>query len=122
MRAPFKSRPKTDNDSEDFPCNDDPKKLDEALARLYGPEARKIGDFGTMGARAMGEEDFLSDEVKWLIVTHKSFDHGRRGFNDRLAFLGKNAEYHTSSQFAIDLSDSIPDIIHPNETSLDTRS
>ena len=31
----------------------------------------------------------LSDETKWLCVTHKSFDHGRRGFNDRLAFLGK---------------------------------
>lgn len=30
----------------------------------------------------------LTDEVKWLAVTHKSFDHGRRGFNDRLAFLG----------------------------------
>lgn len=26
---------------------------------------------------------------QWLAVTHKSFDHGRRGFNDRLAFLGK---------------------------------
>lgn len=31
----------------------------------------------------------LSDETKWLAVTHKSFDHGRRGFNDRLAFLGR---------------------------------
>lgn len=30
----------------------------------------------------------LSDEVKWLAVTHKSFDHGRRGFNDRLAYIG----------------------------------
>jgi large subunit ribosomal protein L15 len=26
---------------------------------------------------------------QWLAITHKSFDHGRRGFNDRLAFLGK---------------------------------
>lgn len=26
---------------------------------------------------------------KWLALTHKSFDHGRRGFNDRLAYLGK---------------------------------
>ena len=30
----------------------------------------------------------LTDEVKWLAVTHKSFDHGRRGYNDRLAFFG----------------------------------
>ena len=28
-------------------------------------------------------------ESQWLAVTHKSFDHARRGFNDRLAFLGK---------------------------------
>ncbi len=27
--------------------------------------------------------------TQWLALTHKSFDHGRRGFNDRLAFLGK---------------------------------
>jgi len=26
---------------------------------------------------------------QWLAVTHKSFDHARRGFNDRLAFFGK---------------------------------
>ncbi|KAK3066442.1 hypothetical protein LTS18_001719 [Coniosporium uncinatum] len=36
-----------------------------------------------------GGEKVLTDEVKWLAITHKSFDHGRRGFNDRLAFLGK---------------------------------
>ena len=28
-------------------------------------------------------------KLQWLAVTHKSFDHARRGFNDRLAFLGK---------------------------------
>jgi large subunit ribosomal protein L15 len=31
----------------------------------------------------------LPEEIKWLAVTHKSFDHARRGFNDKLAFLGK---------------------------------
>ncbi|KAH0565869.1 hypothetical protein GP486_000726 [Trichoglossum hirsutum] len=36
-----------------------------------------------------GGDRWLSTEVKWLAVTHKSFDHGRRGFNDRMAFLGK---------------------------------
>jgi len=35
-----------------------------------------------------GGEKVLSEEVKWLAVTHKSFDQGRRGFNDRLAFVG----------------------------------
>lgn len=38
----------------------------------------------------LGEDGdkMLSEEVKWLAVTHKSFDQGRRGFNDRLAFVG----------------------------------
>lgn len=35
-----------------------------------------------------GGDKILSEEVKWLAVTHKSFDQGRRGFNDRLAFIG----------------------------------
>lgn len=41
-------------------------------------------------ARLLGEDGptLLTDEVKWLAVTHKSFDQGRRGYNDRLAFLG----------------------------------
>ena len=33
----------------------------------------------------------LTEEVKWLAVTHKSFDHGKRGYNDRLAYLGRIA-------------------------------
>lgn len=35
-----------------------------------------------------GGDEVLTEEVKWLAVTHKSFDHGRRGYNDRLALLG----------------------------------
>lgn len=31
----------------------------------------------------------LSDEVKWIAITHKTFDQGKRGFNDRLAYFGK---------------------------------
>ncbi|TLS30303.1 hypothetical protein PpBr36_02798 [Pyricularia pennisetigena] len=34
-------------------------------------------------------ELMLGDEAKWLSVTHKSFDQGRRGFNARLANYGK---------------------------------
>lgn len=55
-----------------FVVNEDPQKLDDVLIRVLG----KDGD------------QLLTDEVKWLTVTHKSFDHGRRGFNDRLAYLG----------------------------------
>lgn len=56
-----------------FECNEDPAKLDAVYNRI-------LGDGGDM---------LLTDEVKWLAVTHKSFDQGRRGYNDRLAFLGK---------------------------------
>lgn len=33
----------------------------------------------------------LPEELKWLAVTHKSFDQGRRGFNHKLAMLGRSA-------------------------------
>ena len=54
-------------------CNNDPRKLDAMYVRLLGE----------------GGDRMLSEEVKWLAVTHKSFDQGRRGFNDRLAYFGK---------------------------------
>ncbi|KAF2096111.1 hypothetical protein NA57DRAFT_78883 [Rhizodiscina lignyota] len=68
VRNPLRSR-----DSE-FKVNNDPRRLDQMYSTLLGDR---------------GPHMQLSDEVKWLAVTHKSFDHGRRGFNDRLAFLGK---------------------------------
>jgi large subunit ribosomal protein L15 len=55
--------------------NDDPKKLDEMYIRLLGRDGDRL----------------LPDEVKWLAVTHKSFDQGRRGYNTKLAYFGK---YH----------------------------
>ncbi|KAH8126550.1 ribonuclease-III-like-domain-containing protein [Trichoderma asperelloides] len=53
--------------------NNDPTRLDEVYNRLLGPGGSKM----------------LPEELKWLAVTHKSFDQGRRGFNDRLALLGR---------------------------------
>lgn len=70
MVAPYRVRPKPQGP--EFKVNEDPRRLDEAYSRLLGPGGDKV----------------LSDEVKWLAVTHKSFDHGKRGFNDRLAYLG----------------------------------
>jgi len=70
MVAPFRVRPKPRGP--EFKVNADPRKLDDAFVRMLGPGGDKV----------------LSDDVKWLAVTHKSFDHARRGFNDRLAFLG----------------------------------
>lgn len=67
--APVRTRPKP---AHDYLVNEDPRKLDQAYIRMLGHGGDKI----------------LTEETKWLAVTHKSFDHGRRGFNDRLAFLG----------------------------------
>lgn len=76
MIAPFRSKPRVlDND---FFVNEDPDRLDDVYDRVLGGKGCRM----------------LTDEVKWLAVTHKSFDHGRRGFNDRLAFLGTKAQGH----------------------------
>ncbi|KAL1839095.1 hypothetical protein VTJ49DRAFT_1863 [Mycothermus thermophilus] len=53
--------------------NEDPAKLDAMYNRLLGSKG----------------PDMLPDEIKWLAVTHKSFDQGRRGFNTRLAYFGR---------------------------------
>jgi hypothetical protein len=53
-------------------CNEDPVLLDHVYRTILGEDGDRL----------------LTDDVKWLAVTHKSFDQGRRGFNDRLAFLG----------------------------------
>ena len=53
--------------------NSSPERLDAMYVRLLGPRGDKV----------------LPEELKWLAVTHKSFDQGRRGFNDRLAMMGK---------------------------------
>lgn len=80
MKAPYSVNPPNKNN--EYPVNEDPVKLDKAISRMLGTEG---------GTNAMlGGGQVLDEEVKWLAVTHKSFDHGRRGFNDRLAFLGMN--------------------------------
>jgi large subunit ribosomal protein L15 len=48
-----------------------------------------------------GGDKMLGDDVKWLAVTHKSFDHGKRGFNDRLAYLGRRIVELQTSQALI---------------------
>jgi hypothetical protein len=70
MTAPFRIRPEAQGGV--LKVNEDPKRLDEAYIKMLGPGGDKV----------------LGDEVKWLAVTHKSFEHGKRGFNDRLAYLG----------------------------------
>lgn len=72
MKAPFSPHRVKDPSRKVWSVNSDPKKLDQMYLRLLGS----------------GGDKLLPDEIKWLAVTHKSFDQGRRGFNDRLAFLG----------------------------------
>lgn len=73
MKAPFSPHITKNPKNSVWSVNEDPAKLDEALNNLLGK----------------GGERLLPDELKWLAVTHKSFDQGRRGFNDRLAYLGR---------------------------------
>lgn len=71
-KAPFSlARPKDPRRSV-WTTNEDPKKLDRFYEKF-------------LGASGPG---MLPEELKWLAVTHKSFDQGRRGFNDRLAYFG----------------------------------
>lgn len=75
MAAPYPSHPRPQAwKLTEWKCNDDPSKLDALYIRLIGDRGDKL----------------LSEEVKWLAVTHKSFDQGRRGFNDRLSYLGES--------------------------------
>jgi large subunit ribosomal protein L15 len=46
--------------------------LDQFYIKFLGPQGPRM----------------LPEELKWLAVTHKSFDQGRRGFNDKLAYFG----------------------------------
>jgi hypothetical protein len=70
MRAPVSLN--KNNPKNAWIVNEDPRKLDHFYRTFLGD----------------GGEKMLTEEVKWLAVTHKSFDQGRRGYNDRLAFLG----------------------------------
>ncbi|KAG5305174.1 RNase III domain-containing protein [Histoplasma capsulatum G186AR] len=71
MKAPVRLRGSPD--VPEFPVNSDPNILDQFYLRMLGP----------------GGDKMLTEEVKWQTVTHKSFDQGRRGFNERLSYLGK---------------------------------
>ncbi|KAF4451479.1 hypothetical protein F53441_5571 [Fusarium austroafricanum] len=73
MKAPIQLDWAKNPENKVWSVNNDPKKLDEVYERLLGPGGSKL----------------LPEELKWLAVTHKSFDQGRRGFNDRLALLGR---------------------------------
>jgi len=55
-----------------FNVNEDPDKLHRVYDKILGKD-------GWRG---------ITEDTRWLAVTHKSFDQGRRGFNARLSYLG----------------------------------
>ncbi|KAM5344738.1 hypothetical protein ACJ41O_010600 [Fusarium nematophilum] len=73
MKAPLQLDFAKNPHNKVWTVNNDPRRLDEVYDRLLGQGGSKL----------------LPEELKWLAVTHKSFDQGRRGFNDRLALLGR---------------------------------
>jgi hypothetical protein len=73
MKAPFNPNVPKDPRRSVWLVNDDPRLLDDMYTRLLGRDGPRM----------------LQDEVKWLAVTHKSYDQGRRGFNDKLAYFGE---------------------------------
>ncbi|KAF4595978.1 hypothetical protein GQ602_001591 [Ophiocordyceps camponoti-floridani] len=75
MKAPLQLDFAKDPRNKIWAVNNDPARLDEMYKRLLGPGGHRM----------------LPEELKWLAVTHKSFDQGRRGFNDRLAMMGRMA-------------------------------
>lgn len=71
MKAPYPTYRKDPEKA--WECNSDPERLDQFYTKFLG----------------RGGDTVLTEDIKWLAITHKSFDQGRRGFNDRLAFFGK---------------------------------
>ena len=80
LKAPYSVRLR--EPEREWEVNNDPAKLDGFYNRFLG----------------RGGDQMLTEEVKWLAITHKSFDQGRRGFNDRLAFMGTIPSERRSAQ------------------------
>jgi len=68
--------------------NSDPAVLDSFYVKMLGP----------------GGDQVLPEDIKWLAVTNKTFDQGRRGFNERLAFFGRKIVEMQSSLALLDAS------------------
>ncbi|KAG6030031.1 hypothetical protein E4U41_000217 [Claviceps citrina] len=73
MKAPFQLDHARSPANKVWVVNSDPGRLDDMYNKLLGG----------------GGSRMLPEELKWLAVTHKSFDQGRRGFNDKLALMGR---------------------------------
>ncbi|KAJ6440086.1 FKH1-like protein [Purpureocillium lavendulum] len=88
MKAPLQMDFAKSSRNKAWTVNSSPERLDDMYERLLGPGGSKM----------------LPEELKWLAVTHKSFDQGRRGFNDRLALMGACLLFHPPSLCYFSLS------------------
>ncbi|KAK1055876.1 hypothetical protein LTR74_015363 [Friedmanniomyces endolithicus] len=106
MKMAFRLRPRPNQP--EWKVNDQQAPLDEMYDSFVGQagEAAK----GQTGVESTKGRDLLPEEVKWLAITHKSFDHGRRGFNDRLAFLGKRIVYLQTSLALLRSPTAVPQV------------
>jgi large subunit ribosomal protein L15 len=85
LKWPFQTRQRK-NPEGVWVCNDDPRLLHDMYDRL------------------IGNHNLLSEETRWLAITHKSFDQGKRGYNDRLSYFGiyldsRNERKTTANEF-----------------------
>ncbi|KAK5116197.1 hypothetical protein LTR62_008523 [Meristemomyces frigidus] len=93
MKAAFRLRPMPNQP--EWRVNDKIEPLNEMYDNFIGRAGEGARD--QAGVQGTKGSDLLPEEVKWLAITHKSHDHGRLGFNDRLALLGKRlVDLHTS--------------------------
>ncbi|KAM3418080.1 hypothetical protein BST61_g6285 [Cercospora zeina] len=77
LQQPVRLRPRSEP-SQLWRVNSNSEKLDTVYDNFLGPIA------GNNRGR-----ELLDEKTKWVATTHKSYEHGHQGFNDRLAYLGK---------------------------------
>jgi large subunit ribosomal protein L15 len=101
MTMPIRLRPQPKQPA--WTVNDDDEKLnqvyDQLLTGLGGPSVRgrhvldeqvKVCVTDTTRDASVSVQLHADSNItQWVAITHKSFSHGRLGFNDRLAYLGK---------------------------------
>ncbi|KAI6784958.1 uncharacterized protein J7T54_008052 [Emericellopsis cladophorae] len=107
MVAPFRVRVAKNPVNSEWAVNSDPKVLDEFYESLLGPEGPNM----------------LPEELKWLAITHKSFDQAKRGNNERLAMMGRMAIYMEACKTTVN-SERNPKLgegedVHPQLRSVD---
>lgn len=98
LKAPYGFQLKEAKNPENsiWHVNEDPAKLDEFYERFLGYNGSRM----------------LPEELKWLAVTHKSFDYGRRGFNTKLAFFGTHHQRRENQNRGGTCEDTMTDDFH----------